>query len=159
YVDGDPAPALARYAALLRTIRECPMPSIAAIDGEMIGGGLGIAASCDVVIATPRTTFALPEALFGLFPGVVVPSLLHRMSPHAVHLLAMLGTARGVEWAQANGLVDEASDDLERSIARWSRSLGRVDARRVVELREWTCIAGSDFEQGAERSARAFAEP
>ena len=94
FVDLDPAPQLWHYAGLLRAIRRAASPTIAALDGAVIGGGLGIAASCDVVVATSRTTFALPEALFGLFPGVVVPSLLHRMTPHAVHLLALLGTSR-----------------------------------------------------------------
>lgn len=161
FVDSDAAPQLSHYAGLLRAIRAAACPTIAALDGAMIGGGLGVAASCDVVLATSRTTFALPEALFGLFPGVVVPSLLHRVSPHTVHLLALLGTSKNAEWARTAGLVDEISDDLEQATTRWVRALGRVDKRRVVELRDWTCNAyGADaLEQGARRSARAVSEP
>lgn len=152
----DVLPHLRRFADLISTIRSAPAPTIFVAEGPLSGGGVGIAAACDVVIATQQATFALPEALFGLLPGVVIPVLLHRMTPHAVQLLSMVGTAKSAAWAESNGLVDEITDDVPRSISTWKRALARVDRRRIVELREWTQLTPKDaLERGAKRTARA----
>lgn len=160
----DPLADLRRFAQLIAMLRTIEAPTIARVHGPMIGGGLGILAACDVVIATREATFALPEALFGLLPGVVVPVLLERMSPHAVRLLALLGVAKSAAWAEREGLVDEITDDLDRSCGAWERALARADKKRIPELREWTSCARTlspmeALERGAERTARAGAEP
>ena len=51
--------------ALLRAIVECPVPVIGAIDGHVRAGGMGLIGACDIVIAGPRSTFALTEARIG----------------------------------------------------------------------------------------------
>lgn len=163
FLEGDAGPWLDRFANLVHGLRTLSCPTVAVVDGAMIGGGVGLAAACDVVVATPHASFALPEGLFGFFPGVVVPCLLHRMSPHAIQLFAMAGTARSAEWAVSVGLVDEVSSTTEASASRWIRSLSRCDRRRIAGIREWTAHAGSlgasAFRAGAERSADAFADP
>ena len=52
-------------AAVLRSIVECPVPVIAAIDGHVRAGGMGLVGACDIVVAGPRSTFALTEARIG----------------------------------------------------------------------------------------------
>ena len=49
-------------------IRECNVPVIAAVNGPAIGGGLALVASCDIVIASERAVFALPEVNVGMWP-------------------------------------------------------------------------------------------
>src|SRR5262245_20757423 len=58
--------ALAQYAALLRAIERTPRLVIALDDGPAQGGGVGLAAAADVVLASSRASFALPETLMGL---------------------------------------------------------------------------------------------
>ncbi|MBV9582408.1 MAG: enoyl-CoA hydratase/isomerase family protein, partial [Chloroflexi bacterium] len=53
-------------ARCLHTLRASPKPTVALVDGQALGGGLGLAAACDYVLATERATFGLPELLVGL---------------------------------------------------------------------------------------------
>ncbi len=135
----DTSMSLRRFAACLSRLRHAPRPTLALVDGEALGGGVGLAAACDVVLATPRASFALPEALFGLLPGVVMPVLLERMRSHDARLFALLGARREGAWAKERGLADElvAAEDLEHAAARAVRELGRANPDRVAGLRAW----------------------
>ncbi len=63
------------YASVLGALRSAPRPTVALVEGEALGGGVGLLAACDLVIASTSATFALPEALYGLVPAMVVPVL------------------------------------------------------------------------------------
>lgn len=136
---GDIGAALRRFAGCLSRIRRAPRPTMAIVAGEALGGGVGIAAACDLVIASPDATFGLPEALFGLLPGAVLPVLVERMTPQKARLLALSGVTRNALWARANGLVDEiaSSVDVARERDRHARKLARAWPRSVSALRGW----------------------
>ncbi|ANY17702.1 enoyl-CoA hydratase/isomerase family protein [Bordetella pseudohinzii] len=59
-----------RTRELFHAIRECPKPVIAALNGPALGAGLGIAASCDILVAAENASLALPEVDVGLLGGV-----------------------------------------------------------------------------------------
>ena len=104
------------FARLVQAIRTIGKPVVAVVAGIALGGGVGIAAAADVVIASTRAAFGLPEALFGLVPGVVMPILLERMTPQKARWLALTGHTRSASEAQQLGLVDlVVSDDDSRS--------------------------------------------
>jgi enoyl-CoA hydratase/carnithine racemase len=135
----DPSASLRRFAACLSRLRRAPRPTIAVVDGDALGGGVGIAAACDLVLASPSASFSLPEALFGLLPGVVMPVLLERMAPQKARLLALRGLRVTASWAREQGLVDEIvpSEELDRAASRAARDLARVAPTRVLGLRSW----------------------
>src|SRR5687768_10554164 len=66
----DSHPATARFADLLLSLHRAPKPLLAIVDGQAIGGGLGLASACDWVVASDRSVFALPELLWGLVPAI-----------------------------------------------------------------------------------------
>lgn len=136
---GDVGSGARAYAALLQALLRAPRPTIAVVEGETLGGGVGIAAACDRVIATSDATFALPESLFGLMPAMVVPVLLERMSAHAVRLLALSGASRAAEWALGQGLVDDLGDarDVPLLLRTRARELSRAHPAAVRALRAW----------------------
>ena len=69
---GDIAVDRAReLTRLLRRILELPMPVIAAIDGHVRAGGLGLVGACDIVVAGQSSTFALTEARIGVAPSII----------------------------------------------------------------------------------------
>jgi hypothetical protein len=78
--DADPRMAMvartAELAALLRAIVECPRPVIAAVDGHVRAGGMGLVGACDIAIAGSRSTFALTEVRIGVAPAVISLTLL-----------------------------------------------------------------------------------
>jgi enoyl-CoA hydratase/carnithine racemase len=139
----DASASLRRFAACLSRLRRAPRPTIAVVDGDALGGGVGIAAACDLVLASPGAAFSLPEALFGVLPGVVMPVLLERMSPQKARLLTLRGLRATAAWAKEQGLVDEIvpSAELESAVARASKELGRVAPPRVLGLRSWIAEA------------------
>ncbi len=127
---------LQELEALLTAIMYTPRPVIALVDGPALGGGLGIAAAADLVIATPRASFALPEAVMGLIPAVVFPFVADRIGVARAKLLALgippLNAAKALEF----GLVDEIAEDLEAALDRYARRFTRMDSRAVGTLKK-----------------------
>jgi len=62
-------------AEAMHRLDACPKPTIALVHGACFGGGTGILASCDVVIASEETVFSIAEVRWGLAPAVIVPQL------------------------------------------------------------------------------------
>jgi len=62
-----------RLARMLRTLRECPKPTIARVHGAAYGGGVGLIACCDIAIAAVEASFALSEAKLGIIPSTISP--------------------------------------------------------------------------------------
>lgn len=148
---------VAAFAELLRTIVECPCPVIAAIDGAVLGGGVGIAAACDVVLATRRSTFGLPESLFGLIPAVVLPTLRLRMPMQRARLLAMTAYSRSAEEAMTLGLVDGvcAEDKLASMLRRSMRDLSRAQHGAIAALKRFSLeIEAQSFIDGLAHGVR-----
>jgi len=137
--NATPPPAgnelLARFAALLDAIERAPRPVMALVDGPAMGGGLGIAAAADLVLATPRATFSLPETLFGLLPAMVFPVVARRVGVPRARWLA-LGAARlSAKEAFRLGLVDRVVPDLEAACERYMARLIRMDPRALAEVK------------------------
>jgi enoyl-CoA hydratase/carnithine racemase len=124
--------------ALLGLVRS-PAPTVAAIRGQALGGGLGVAAACDVVVASEDATFGLPEPLFGLVPGLIMPVLRTRMSAGALRRLCIQGGSFDAREACAVGVVDEVVpvDEVDRAVAKWTRLLARADRGAVGRLKSW----------------------
>ena len=98
----------ARFAAL-------PFMTIAIVDGAAVGGGMGLAAASDVVIATPRARFALTETSLGIPPAQIAPYLAHRLGEHVARRLAMTGARIEGREAETLGLADfYCGSDAER---------------------------------------------
>ena len=138
----DPAAAqrsLQRFAELLVALTDLPVARIACVDGAAVGGGVGFAAACDVVLATPRSTFALPELLWGFFPAAIWPVLCDRVAGRALEALALQGHSIGADEAHRIGLVDRIvpEHDLERTVRQLLRCVVRGDATCLAPLRAW----------------------
>lgn len=154
------------FASLLRAIVECPRPVIASIDGAVLGGGVGIAAACDVVLATRRSSFGLPEALFGLIPAVVLPALRLRMPMQRARLLAMTAYSRTAEEAATLGLVDVvcADDKLPSALRRSLRDLSRAQLGAIAALKRFTTEIdalpyGDGLEHGVRETTSRLGQP
>jgi enoyl-CoA hydratase/carnithine racemase len=59
------------FAECLMAIREADIPVIAAVDGKIMGGSVGIIAACDIVIAGAGAVFQLPEVIAGMVPALI----------------------------------------------------------------------------------------
>ncbi|MBK7647494.1 MAG: enoyl-CoA hydratase/isomerase family protein [Betaproteobacteria bacterium] len=63
-------------AHMLRTLAEMKKPTIARIQGAALGGGMGLAAACDIAVASTKAVFATSEVKFGIIPSAISPYVL-----------------------------------------------------------------------------------
>ena len=123
------------FAAVLREIEAAPRPVIALVDGAALGGGLGLACAADIVIATTRATFGLPETLFGLVPALVFPAIARRIGVARARWLALSAATISANDAWRIGLVDELTDELETTLGRYLARCERLDANALAEVK------------------------
>ena len=115
---GDLAPAdFARHWVrgghrIFDRLARLPMPVIAALSGHAFGGGLELAAACDIRVMAPAATIALPEAGVGIVPGWSGTQRLARLLPEAVlKEMALFGRRIGAARAHQIGFVAEVAED------------------------------------------------
>lgn len=89
-----------KFASLLKAISFLKIPTIAYVHGKVLGGGLGILAACDMVIAAEHTIFAAPEIKLGLVPAIIAPYLAKILNGRSLTQL-LLGT---VTWSASEAL-------------------------------------------------------
>ncbi|MBI4676225.1 MAG: enoyl-CoA hydratase/isomerase family protein [Elusimicrobia bacterium] len=90
------------FGALYRV----PKPTVAAVNGPAIGGGLGFAAACDVVVASKDAVFGLSEVRLGVVSACITPFLLRRTPAGRLRRWMLSGERFDVETARSLGLVD-----------------------------------------------------
>lgn len=110
---------VATYQDTARAIEEMDKVFIAAVDGNCIGGGLELSMVCDLVIATARSNFGIPEIDIDLTPGWGGTSRLSRyVGRHKIKEMVLLGTLLDAEEARDLGLVNRVlpPDRLEAEV-------------------------------------------
>jgi enoyl-CoA hydratase/carnithine racemase len=127
------------FTQVIARLLRCPRPTLAVVDGPALGGGLGLAAACDYVLATPRARFGLPEALHGLVPALIRPALRTRLSPQRLRMLLFTCYSRSAEEAMVLGLVDRIVDvdELGPATRNTIRQLARARTESVIACRAW----------------------
>jgi enoyl-CoA hydratase len=162
---GDPFDQAAERAreltALLRAIVESPLPVIAAVDGHVRAGGMGLLAACDIAVAGPRSTFALTEARIGVAPAIISLTLLPKISARAAARYYLTGEKFDAAEAATIGLISQAADDVQAAVAALAADLGRGSPQGLAASKALTTAAVlAGFDRDAERlsveSARLF---
>lgn len=105
---------------MLRTIRECPKPTIARVHGAAYGGGVGLIAACDIALAVAGASFCLSEVRLGIVPAVISPFILEKIGASAARRYALTAERFDAEEARRVGLISEvvgAIDQLDARIA------------------------------------------
>jgi len=92
-------------------------PTIAAVDGAVRAGGVGLMAACDLVVVASQVTFALTEVRIGVAPAIISVPLLRRVSPARLAGPYLTGEAFSAEQALSMGLVTHVSDDVRATVA------------------------------------------
>jgi enoyl-CoA hydratase/carnithine racemase len=97
---------------LVLTMRDCPLPVVASVQGLCLAGGVGLILGCDIVVASESAAFGLPEVDLGLWPFMVSALLGRHVSPKRA--MEMMLSARRVPAREAleMGLISRVVDDL-----------------------------------------------
>ena len=107
-----------RLRAMLDAIDSCPAPVVAGVQGHALGGGCGLVACCDIVVAESGTQFAFSEVKLGIVPAVISPFALAKIGSSAARRYFVTGERFSAEVALRIGLVHELADELASAVDR-----------------------------------------
>ena len=110
---------LAKLNALVLQMLEYPIPIIAAVHGQCLGGGLELACSSSLIIAAPETSLGQPEISLGVFAPAASCLLPERIGQSRAEMLLLSGKSVAAERARQLGLVDEVSDNPAEAALAW----------------------------------------
>jgi methylglutaconyl-CoA hydratase len=97
----------ARIAQLFRRLYDLPLPTIAAVNGHAIAGGMGLATICDFTLSVPEAKFGYTEARIGFVPAIVSAFLVLQIGEKKARDLLLTARLIPAEEAQQMGLVNE----------------------------------------------------
>ena len=155
----DDARALAR---LLATLDGLPKPTVARVNGAALGGGVGLVACCDVVVASETALFGTTEVRLGIIPSVIGPYVVAAIGPRQARRLMLTGERIDAAEARRIGLVHEvvAADGLDAAVARVLDDLAKggpgaiAAAKQLVQDLAARPITPEIAEETARRIAR-----
>ena len=152
---GSPAnlDASERTARAVWELNTLPVPTVALIQGGCFGGGTGIAAACDVVVAADNALFAISETRWGMAATIILPQLADAIGVRHLRRYAQTGERFGAEEARRIGLVHEVVPlaELESAGAKVVDALLRNGPRanavtKAAILRQaWAGVQGGHF--------------
>jgi polyketide biosynthesis enoyl-CoA hydratase PksH len=125
------------FIDLLGRLTEFPKVVLARVDGRVAGGGVGLVAASDLAYASERSTFGLPEALWGLLPCCVLPFLIRRAGFQPAYAMALSTLPMTAAEARESRLVDAVTDDADEVIGRLRQRLTRMDGSTVGDLKTY----------------------
>lgn len=128
-----------RMAHLLRRLYDLPLPTIAAVNGHAIAGGMGLATVCDFTLSVPEAKFGYTEARIGFVPAIVSAFLILQVGEKKARDLLLTARLIKAEEALEMGLVNEVVREtslMERAwqLARQLLKNSPVSMRATKEL-------------------------
>lgn len=142
---------------LAEFIESLPVPTVAAIHGYCLGGGLEVALACDLRIATPEAEFGFPEVKLGLLPGGGGTQRAPRLiGPGRAGWLIMSGERIPAEQAERWGLIEFVFADLDLGIEQIAGGLAAQSPYAIRQIK--TVLAETRETADYEREFRGFVE-
>lgn len=153
---GDPNRLDNPVAVLLRALENSPVATIARVNGHALGGGFGLVCACDFAIGADHIRLGTPEITLGLFPLMILPSMLRVLSRRDVMRLSATGKPVSAGEAVAMGALNEAvpSADLDSRVDAMVAALSggaptamRFGRRALNTIAEMPYLAAVEYAQ------------
>jgi methylglutaconyl-CoA hydratase len=108
-----------KLADMLWALDQCPVPVVGRVQGDCFAGGMGLAAICDVLVASDNATFCLSEARLGLLPATISPYVIRALGQQASRRYMLTAERFSAAEAQRHGLVHRlcAPEQLDSEVA------------------------------------------
>jgi methylglutaconyl-CoA hydratase len=133
---------------MMRTIYECPKPTIAKIQGDVYAGGTGLVAACDMAVSVDTANFCLSEVKLGLVPSTISPYVIRAMGARAAQRYFLTAERFSAAEALRIGFVHEvvSSDALDAKVAELSMALVNAGPEAVKLCKKLIKdVAGKDI--------------
>lgn len=140
----------AKLAEMLKTIHECPKPTVARVQGDVYAGGLGLIAACDVAITSDAANFCVSEVKIGLIPATISPYLIRAIGARAAHRYFLTAERFDAAEAARIGLVHEVvtADVLDAKVAQIVQALVAASPNAVRVCKQLIHdVAGRDIDE------------
>jgi len=146
---------------MFRAIDRCSKPVIAKIHGAALGGGAGLAAVCDIVIADDEAIFGFTEVKLGIIPAVISPFVIAKIGVSNARALFLTGERFDAERALAIGLVHEVVTlyELDAVVDRKIAEIRSAGPQAVVAAKKLIpTVAATEYDDTRKLTTSAIAE-
>jgi methylglutaconyl-CoA hydratase len=128
----------AKLARLMQTIDQCPLPTIARIQGDVYAGGVGLVAACDMAVSVDSAQFCLSEVKLGLIPATISPYVVRAMGVRAAQRYCVTAERFSAAEALRIGLVQEvvAAQALDEKLASITQALQSAGPQSVKNAKK-----------------------
>jgi methylglutaconyl-CoA hydratase len=126
------------FATLILAMIRCPKFIITRVQGKAVGGGVGIVAASDYVLATGAASVRLSELAVGIGPFVVGPAVERKTGQAAFSALAVDADWRNARWAEQHGLyasVHETTSELDDAVGQLAQRLATSNPEAMSRLK------------------------
>lgn len=138
-----------KLAAMLRTIADCPKPTIARVQGDVYAGGMGLVAACDMVVSVDTAWYCLSEVKIGLVPATISPYVIRAMGTRAAQRYFLTAERFTAAEAHRIGFVHEVAtaDALDAKVAEIVKALTSASPAAVRACKTLIAdVAGQDID-------------
>lgn len=138
-----------RLADMLRTIAECPKPTIARVQGDVYAGGMGLVAACDMAVSVDSAWYCLSEVKIGLIPATISPYVLRAMGTRAAQRYFLTAERFSAAEAHRIGFVHEvvAADALDARVGELVKALTGASPAAVRACKQLIAdVAGREID-------------
>jgi methylglutaconyl-CoA hydratase len=128
------------FANVINAMRKCKKLIVGRIQGKAVGGGVGLAAACDYIMATEAAAIKLSELSIGIGPFVIAPAVERKIGVAALAELTLASHEwRNAYWAQEKGLyshVFETIKDMDKEMLVFSEKLVSYNPEALIEMKK-----------------------
>jgi methylglutaconyl-CoA hydratase len=125
-------------ARMLSALDALPVPLIGRVHGAALGGGSGLVAVCDIVVAADDTAFGFTEVKLGIIPAVVSPFVIQKIGPGAARELFLTGARFSAKRARRIGLVHAVvpEEELDETIGGFLEELATSAPQAIAAAKQ-----------------------
>ncbi|MDQ6931073.1 MAG: enoyl-CoA hydratase-related protein [Candidatus Eremiobacteraeota bacterium] len=150
-----------RMSDMFRAIDRCSKPVIARVHGAALGGGAGLAAVCDIVLASAETLFGFTETKLGILPAVISPFVLAKIGQSHARALFLTGERFDAARAMTIGLVHEVVplETLDAAVDRVvSEILTASPTAIAVAKKAIASVSAATYDESRDLTSHAIAQ-
>lgn len=139
----------AQLAEMLRVIYTCPKPTVARIQGDVVAGGMGLVAACDMAVSVDAANYCLSEVKLGLYPATISPYVIRAMGGRAAHRYFLTAERFDAAEALRIGFVHAVVpvERLDEQVAEITKALVNASPNAVKECKTLLHdVAGKDID-------------
>ncbi len=135
----DGARFFSGFANVINAMRKCPKLIIGRVHGKAVGGGVGLAAACDYVLASDKAAVKLSELAIGIGPFVIAPAVERKIGKTGLAELALAPAEwKSAEWALEKGLYAGISptEELDEKVDALAQNLSTYNPEALAEMKK-----------------------